>query len=61
VALAFLILIGVALVGEGAGLHIPKGCIDFAMALSFAVEMLNMRKLRRATAPVALHDKPPAQ
>src|SRR5690606_21753281 len=40
-ALSFLILIGVALVGEGFGLHIPKGYIYFAMAFSVAVEMLN--------------------
>ena len=58
-ALSFLILIGVALVGEGAGLHIPKGYIYFAMAFSLGVEMLNMRiRRRRATAPVQLHNKP---
>jgi len=42
-ALSFLILIGMALVGEGAGFHIPKGYIYFAMAFSVAVEMLNIR------------------
>lgn len=42
-ALAFLVLIGVALIGEGLDLHIPKGYIYFAMAFSFGVEMLNMR------------------
>jgi predicted tellurium resistance membrane protein TerC len=58
-ALSFLILIGVALVGEGAGLHIPKGYIYFAMAFSLAVEMLNMRmRRRRAPAPVRLHNQP---
>ena len=58
-ALSFLILIGVALVGEGAGLHIPKGYIYFAMAFSLGVEMLNMRiRRRRAAAPVQLHNKP---
>jgi predicted tellurium resistance membrane protein TerC len=57
-ALSFLILIGVALVGEGAGFHIPKGYIYFAMAFSFAVEMLNLRIRRRAAAPVRLHDRP---
>ncbi|MET0534633.1 MAG: TerC family protein, partial [Steroidobacter sp.] len=35
-ALSFLILIGVALVGEGLGFHIPKGYIYFAMAFSVA-------------------------
>ena len=57
-ALSFLILIGVALVGEGAGYHIPKGYIYTAMAFSLVVEMLNMR-LRRVAAPVALRDRPP--
>jgi len=58
-ALSFLILIGVALVGEGLGFHIPKGYIYFAMAFSLVVEMLNMRMRRkRAAAPVTLHNKP---
>jgi predicted tellurium resistance membrane protein TerC len=42
-ALSFLILIGVALVGEGLEFHIPKGYVYFAMAFSVAVEMLNIR------------------
>ena len=42
-ALSFLTLIGVALIGEGWDLHIPKGYIYFAMAFSVAVEMLNLR------------------
>ncbi|MDE2346779.1 MAG: TerC family protein [Gammaproteobacteria bacterium] len=42
-ALAFLILIGVALIADGVGLHIPKGYIYFAMAFAFAVELLNQR------------------
>ncbi|MCO6439762.1 MAG: TerC family protein [Nitrococcus mobilis] len=46
-ALSFLILIGIALVGESLDLHIPKGYIYFAMAFSAGVEMLNLR-LRRA-------------
>lgn len=41
-ALAFLILIGFALVGEGFGLHIPKGYIYFAMAFSLSVEFINI-------------------
>lgn len=43
-ALAFLLLIGVMLIGEGFGQHIPKGYIYFAMAFSLAVEMLNLRR-----------------
>jgi len=45
-ALAFLILVGMALVAEGADFHIPKGYLYFAMAFSVLVEMLNIR-LRR--------------
>jgi predicted tellurium resistance membrane protein TerC len=57
-ALAFLVLIGVALIAEGIDLHIPKGYIYFAMAFSVAVEMLNLR-LRRRREPVQLHKRPP--
>ena len=41
-ALAFLVLIGVSLLGDGLGFHIPKGYIYFAMAFSFSVEMINI-------------------
>jgi len=54
-ALAFLLLIGVTLVGEGSGQHIPKGYIYFAMAFSVFVEMLNIR-LRKKAKPVELHN-----
>ncbi len=54
-ALSFLLLIGVTLVAEGTGLHIPKGYIYFAMAFSFGVEMLNMKLRSRRTDPVELH------
>lgn len=52
-ALSFLLMIGVALIGDGLDMHIPKGYIYFAMAFSVLVEMLNLR-LRRGT-PVKLH------
>jgi predicted tellurium resistance membrane protein TerC len=42
-ALAFLIVIGVALVADAFEFHVPKGYIYFAMAFSVAVEMLNLR------------------
>jgi predicted tellurium resistance membrane protein TerC len=42
-ALAFLILVGVALIGEGMDFHIPKGYLYFAMAFSVLVEMINIR------------------
>jgi predicted tellurium resistance membrane protein TerC len=46
-ALAFLMLIGFTLMGEGLDLHTPKGYIYFAMAFSFGVEMLNIRAKKR--------------
>lgn len=53
-ALSFLILVGTALIGEGLDFHIPKGYIYFAMAFSFAVEMLNIRARKIKAAPVKL-------
>jgi predicted tellurium resistance membrane protein TerC len=53
-ALSFLILIGVALIGDGLEMHIPKGYIYFAMAFSVLVEMLNLRIRQRRAAPVVL-------
>ncbi|MDR3346606.1 MAG: TerC family protein, partial [Campylobacteraceae bacterium] len=41
-ALAFLILVGVALVADGLGFHIPKGYIYFSMAFALSVESLNI-------------------
>jgi len=59
-ALSFLILVGVALIGEGWDLHIAKGYIYFAMAFSVAVEMLNIRmraKMRKRTEPLHLRKR----
>jgi predicted tellurium resistance membrane protein TerC len=42
-ALSFLLLIGISLVGDGLGMHVPKGYIYFAMGFSVFVEMLNLR------------------
>lgn len=53
-ALSFLLLVGMALVGEGFTLHIPKGYIYFAMAFSVFVELLNMRLRKKKVAPVRL-------
>ncbi len=53
-ALSFLVLIGVALIGEGLDMHIPKGYIYFAKAFSCLVELLNMR-IRKPATPVELH------
>jgi predicted tellurium resistance membrane protein TerC len=53
-ALSFLLLIGVSLIGEGFEQHIPKGYIYFAMAFSVFVEMINLR-IRAKTEPIQLH------
>ena len=53
-ALSFLLLIGVSLVGEGLNLHIPKGYIYFAMAFSAFVEMLNLKLRKKAAVPLKL-------
>ena len=57
-ALSFLLLIGVTLVAEGTHQHVNKGYIYFAMAFSFAVELLNLR-LRKKAPPVVLHESAP--
>ncbi len=55
-ALSFLLLIGVALIGDGLDMHIPKGYIYFAMGFSVFVEMINLR-VRGAATPVQLHQR----
>jgi predicted tellurium resistance membrane protein TerC len=49
-ALSFLLLIGVNLIGDGLGFHIPKGYTYFAMGFSLGVEVLNLwvRKRKRS-------------
>ena len=54
-ALAFLVLVGVALFAEGMGEEIPKGYLYFAMAFSFGVEMLNLRLRKKHGETVRLH------
>jgi predicted tellurium resistance membrane protein TerC len=51
-ALSFLLLIGVNLIGDGLGFHIPKGYTYFAMGFSLGVEMLNLW-VRKRTRPVS--------
>jgi predicted tellurium resistance membrane protein TerC len=55
-ALSFLLLIGMTLVVDGFGVHIPKGYIYFAMGFSVFVEMINLR-LRKKSVPVDLHER----
>ena len=49
-ALSFLLLVGVVLIADGFGQHIEKGYVYFAMAFSFGVEMLNLRRRSRGAA-----------
>ena len=60
-ALSFLILVGVSLIGEGLDFHIPKGYIYFAMAFSVGVEMLNIKMRSRRAKPVKLHKALPTE
>jgi predicted tellurium resistance membrane protein TerC len=57
-ALSFLVVVGVVLVAEGFGHHVPKGYIYFGMAFAFSVEMLNIRFRKKRTQAVHLR---PAQ
>ena len=46
-ALAFLVLIGVLLVADGLGQHLPRGYVYFAMSFSLLVELINLRAASR--------------
>ena len=54
-ALAFLVVVGVVLVAEGFGQHVPKGYVYFGMAFSLGVEMLNIRGRKKSAKTVELH------
>jgi predicted tellurium resistance membrane protein TerC len=53
-ALAFLVMIGMILIVDGLGYHVPKGYVYFAMAFSLGVEMLNIRMRKKRSKPVQL-------
>jgi len=55
-ALAFLLLIGFALVSEGFGVKIPKGYIYFSMAFSLFVDIIQMRMNKNHAKPVTTHE-----
>jgi predicted tellurium resistance membrane protein TerC len=55
-ALSFLLLIGVSLMGEGLNFHIPKGYLYFAIAFSLGVNVLQIRINKRNTSSVKLHE-----
>lgn len=56
-ALSFLMMIGLVLVGEALSFHIPKGYVYFAMAFSVFTEVLNIRASKK-TRPVRLNNTP---
>ena len=59
-ALSFLLMIGLVLIADGFGQHIPKGYIYAAMAFSVFVELINLairRRQRAAVRPVKLHER----
>jgi predicted tellurium resistance membrane protein TerC len=55
-ALSFLLLIGISLIGEGLEFHIPKGYIYFSMVFALGVDLLQMRMKKPKAPPVHLHE-----
>jgi len=55
-ALSFLLLIGFTLIGEGFGVHIPKGYIYFAMAFALLVDFFQMKMSKPTSEPVQTHE-----
>jgi predicted tellurium resistance membrane protein TerC len=55
-ALSFLLMIGLTLIADGFGQHIPKGYVYFAMGFSIFVEMINLRVRDASVKPVNLRD-----
>ncbi len=56
-ALSFLFMIGMVLIADGLGHHVPKGYIYFALVFSLTVEMLNLRLRKKRGVPVKLHQR----
>lgn len=50
-ALCFLLMIGVALLADGLGFHIPKGYIYFSMAFAFLVDIIQMKTVKPTKTP----------
>lgn len=55
-ALSFLLLIGVSLIGEGLDFHIPKGYIYFSMAFALLVDIFQMKMSKRKADPIQTHE-----
>ena len=47
-ALAFILLVGVALVADGLGFHIPRGFLYFSLAFSMGVELINIQQRKKS-------------
>ena len=63
-ALAFLVVVGVVLIAEGFGQHVPKGYIYFAMAFALGVETLNIHMRKRSRRPAhqkSAHNEEPGR
>ena len=60
-ALSFLLLIGMTLLADGLGQHVPKGYIYFSMAFAFGVEMLNLRASKGQRGPASPSAEPGTQ
>jgi predicted tellurium resistance membrane protein TerC len=58
-ALSFLVVVGILLVAEGFGQHVPKGYVYFGMAFSLAVELLNIRMRRSHERAIRLQKQMP--
>jgi len=58
-ALSFLVVVGVVLMAEGFGHHVPKGYIYFAMAFSLGVEMMNIKMRKNSDTKVKLRQQIP--
>ena len=58
-ALSFLVVVGILLIAEGFGQHVPKGYVYFGMAFSLAVELLNIRMRNSQARTVKLHKHMP--
>ena len=55
-ALSFLLLIGLTLLIEGFGVHVPKGYVYFAMAFAFLVDVIQMKVAGKNTKPIKLKE-----
>ena len=51
-ALSFILLVGVALIADGLGVHIPRGYLYFAIAFSLSVECLNLAMAKKSKAKI---------